>query len=124
MIFSQLYTLSYQNKKQRQKKQKNKNKKKQKNNKTKEEMKCGINHLLHSVRVIWLDISLLGLYFHSPLARENKSACSVKYFTISHSDSCNHIVLSHGCIGKLITLGVIATWAWLTGLRVFTVTLL
>ncbi len=31
----------------------------------------------------------LRLYFHSPLAHENKLACSVKYFAISHSDSCN-----------------------------------
>ncbi len=31
----------------------------------------------------------LSLYFHSPLAHENKLACSVKYFTISHSDSFN-----------------------------------
>ena len=77
--------------------------------------------------MIWQDISLwlgrlLGLYFHSSLARENKLACSVKYFTISHSDSCNHIVLSHGCIDKLITLVVVVTWARLTSLRVFTVT--
>ncbi len=29
------------------------------------------------------------LYFYSSLAHENKLTCSVKYFTISHSDSCN-----------------------------------
>ncbi len=31
----------------------------------------------------------LRLYFHLTLACENKLACSVKYFAISHSDSCN-----------------------------------
>ncbi len=31
--------------------------------------------------------------FHSPLALENKLACSMKYFTISHYDSSNKFYL-------------------------------
>ncbi len=34
----------------------------------------------------------LKLYFHSPLARENKVSLLVKSFAITHYDSCNKYI--------------------------------
>ncbi len=50
-------------------------------------------------QLITLRQSGMAKYFTlrlSPLAHENKLACSVKYFAISHSDSCNKYYIYYG----------------------------